>query len=307
MLDKNELPPVLVTGSSGYVGSHLTKKMATSGRAVVSLYRNRIPENSFNVFPVCSDLSSVELLAAPLRGVQTVVHLAWNGSFINAKNKKSKMNNLSALKNLLKASEEAQVERFIFLSATGASCDASSDFLSEKYLGELLTFNSKVPERIVLRSSILFGGKESSDKFINKIKEFMNFPIFYPVPKFKQNISPLFYDDLATTIYRLVEKNSGEGSFLLEISGKEGYQIEDIFKYVSKKMGVHKFPLKSFLGKPLISFTEKWKSKEGSDPSLENFLEVGSCSKLLDKKYFLSNNLNIDNFRTLKEEFSRDS
>ena len=39
-----------------------------------------------NVFPVCNDLSSVDLLAAPLRGVSTAIYLAWDNEVIKGKN-----------------------------------------------------------------------------------------------------------------------------------------------------------------------------------------------------------------------------
>ena len=59
---------IMVTGGSGFIGQELVKKLAESKKSVVSIYRHRLPDPSPYVYPVCSNLDSAELLAAPLRG-----------------------------------------------------------------------------------------------------------------------------------------------------------------------------------------------------------------------------------------------
>ncbi len=76
MEDKSK-PAVLVTGASGFIGCKLVSKIAEDCRSLVSMYRQRFPEPMENVFPVCNDLRSMELLGAPLREIDIVVHLAW--------------------------------------------------------------------------------------------------------------------------------------------------------------------------------------------------------------------------------------
>ena len=146
---------ILVTGGSGYVGTELVKYLASMGETVVSMYRHRLPEPREHVFPVCSDLASEELLAAPLRGVETVIHLAWernllgpesgNVSFGLGRND-TKTNNIRLLQNLVAAMEKANTKRIVFVSAHGAAYNAAEPFLREKYCGEICILNSKIPE-----------------------------------------------------------------------------------------------------------------------------------------------------------------
>ena len=68
---------VLITGSSGFLGSRLVRALAERKVPVVAMYYHKLPDAVTNVFPICSDMSSPELLATPLRGVDTVFHLAW--------------------------------------------------------------------------------------------------------------------------------------------------------------------------------------------------------------------------------------
>ena len=137
-------PAVLVTGGSGYLGSSVVRHLSLAGETVVSMYRHRLPEPCARVFPVCSDLSNAELLAAPLRGVHTVIHLAWDNTFTgpgcelssDPSDEKNLTKNIRTLKTLLQAMETARTKRLIFMSAMGAGRHAESGFLTKKYLGE---------------------------------------------------------------------------------------------------------------------------------------------------------------------------
>lgn len=59
---------VLITGSAGFIGHHLVRKLTQHEQDVVCMYRHRLPEPHERVMPFFSDLRSAELLAAPLRG-----------------------------------------------------------------------------------------------------------------------------------------------------------------------------------------------------------------------------------------------
>ena len=150
---------VLVTGGSGFIGKHIVKHLAEAGETVVCMYHHRLPEPMANVYPVCSDMGSSELIAAPLRGVESVIHLAWEGGFVGPTERVSwnlNSNNLPKnarlLKNLLSAMERAGTKRIVFMSAIGASRNAKTPFLQEKYLSE---FYSGI-RRILIRKRIQF-------------------------------------------------------------------------------------------------------------------------------------------------------
>lgn len=93
----------------------------------MTMYHHRLPEANKNVYPFCSDMGSVDLLSTPLRGVNVVCHLAWGGGLNGPRiQKRSEIEtgntaNLKCLQRILKASEKAEVKRFVFMSALGAS------------------------------------------------------------------------------------------------------------------------------------------------------------------------------------------
>ncbi|MFK7823790.1 MAG: SDR family oxidoreductase [Oligoflexales bacterium] len=258
---------ILVTGGSGYVGTELVKCLASKGETVVSMYRHRLPEPRDNVFPVCSDLGSEELLAAPLRGVETVIHLAWERNLLGPEQgigsldfgkSDIKTNNIKLLENLVAAMEKANTKRIVFVSAYGAAFHAGEPFLREKYCGELCILNSKIPEKIIVRPGIIYGGDEKRDRFMNTIRRVMRFPGLYPIPMIKGQLHPLHISDFIQGLISLVRRPLQEPNKILDFLGDESLRIDEIFKLIaesdnrSSKVGIG-----SFFGNFLITLFEK--------------------------------------------------
>lgn len=282
--ENNELA-TMVVGGSGFIGRHLVRKIAEGDRSVVSVYHRRLPEPLPNVYPVCSGLDSVDLLAAPLRGVETVYMLAWQETFLGSKQEiefssdiASCSSNLRMLKNLIDAMENAGTKRVIFLSALGASRRANTPFLKEKYLAEYAVLNSKIPEKLIIRSSLVYSQESYSDPFIRSILNIMRYPAIYPVPHHQKHIAPLHVDDLVDVLVRLGDLTLDPHSAILEVSGDQKYKIEDIFKMVSSRfVKGTKFQLRGNLGNSLLPMFEK-KAKDGHPmgPKIRDYLGMGS-------------------------------
>ncbi len=274
---------VLVTGGAGYVGNQLSAKLAAEHHTVVSLYRHKLPQLGENIFPVCSDLSSEELLAAPLRGIKTVVHLAWDQNFIGQtldqdQTKIPRTNNLTCLAHLLAAMEKAKTKRIIFQSVLGASRTSKDPFLREKYWGEYLCLNSNIEERVIVRGSLLFG---RHSKFTESIKNLMRIPGVYPLPKIKEELRPLHVDDLISFLTSLTKVQLNKPFSLIEISGQTPYTLDFIFKTVSEGMGKGgKIALPGVFGRLVFPFLEKdSSSKQKGLVKIGNLLNLGKAPK----------------------------
>jgi nucleoside-diphosphate-sugar epimerase len=285
-------PAVLVTGGSGFVGSHLVKHLSEKSRTVVSLYHHRIPESHTSLYPVCSDMGSPELLAAPLRGVDTVFHLAWEGGIVGPQNHTqwdpgslaTLPKNVQITRNLVAAMEKTGTKRLIFLSGVGASRHTQEPFLMEKYLAEFFILNSTIPEKIILRSSVLWGGEQKEDRFLQSIQRVMRLPI-YPVPRKGDGLSPLHIDDLCRVLYRLSTAKVSPGCHVLEVNGGDACQVEEVFKVVSERCATGgKIGLGGVLGESLLPLFERESSNGPKTPKLKHFLALGT-------------NLNVDTGR----------
>jgi NADH dehydrogenase len=291
---------VMVTGAAGFVGTKVVQTLAEQSRQVVAVYHHKLPESLDNVFPVCSDLGSPELMAAPLRGVDSVVHLAWESGLAGPKTPISVdavtggagelTPNLKMLRHLLRAMERAKTRRIVFLSAVGARPDAESAFLREKYWAEFLVLNAKIPEKAIIRSSVLWGAGGASDRFLRSIIRVMRYPV-YPLPRKDEGIAPVHVGDMASMLVAAATKDLGasgaapeaaieQNAAILDVHGGERYQLKDIFRIVSDTYVKRtRIGLGGMLGASLLNLVER----EVRDSRLGDFLALGGAGD--DKTY----------------------
>lgn len=286
---------VLVTGGSGFIGRNLVSFLAKEGKTIVSMYHKRLPEPCPDVFPVCSDLTSVDLLAAPLRGVDTVVYLAWGNNFVGPTEGvrfdpryENCSSNIRCLKNLLEAMEKAGTSRLIFLSAVGASRRARNPFLKEKYLAEVTVLNARIPEKIIVRSNIVFDPGAEQDQFINSVRSVLKLPGFYPIPRAQLPLAPIHVRDLCRSLNNLIDCEMTAHSAIVEISGQDVLKVEEIFKIVNDRFSKRtRIPLRGAIGNSLVSFVEKRLDQDrGEGPLVKDFVSIGND---LDKDMQLDN------------------
>lgn len=276
---------IMVTGGSGFIGQQVVKSLAEQGKTVVSIYHHKLPDSLDNVYPVCSDISSAELMAAPLRGVESVIHLAWEGGLagpgapvsMTPRSPAPLTRNAQTLQNLITAMERAGTRRIIFLSAMGASRRASAPYLQEKYFGESLVLNSRIPEKIVLRSNVVFGGQGGNDRFLQSIRRVMKFMI-YPVPRKQDGMAPVHVKDLADVILNAVKIPMEETASVVEVQGSENYKVSDLFKIVSENyVKKTRFALGGAIGASLLPLLERDRRAGPANPKLCHFLALASA------------------------------
>ncbi len=108
--------PVLVTGGTGFLGSHLVAQLLAAGRPVTVVSRQARPElEARGVRVVTGALHDAEVCAEAVAGVATVFHVAarvgvWGryDDFVR--------DNVVATRTLLEAAQGAGVQRFIYTS-----------------------------------------------------------------------------------------------------------------------------------------------------------------------------------------------
>ena len=169
---------VLVTGGSGFIGSHLVERLLVNGYAVTCLVRD--PRNlrwleGLEVRLVKGDCTQPESLATAVQGVSIVFHCA---GLTKAKNVRDYylVNHLGT-KNLLEACarDNPNIEKFILVSsqaAAGPSLDGRpvtegnsphpvSDYGKSKLLAEdeVLGYQNRFPV-VILRPPCVYGPRD---------------------------------------------------------------------------------------------------------------------------------------------------
>ncbi|HVB60653.1 MAG TPA: NAD(P)H-binding protein, partial [Ktedonobacteraceae bacterium] len=134
---------ILITGATGYIGSHLVARLVAQGERPRCLARSK--ERATAILPVdkidiaLGDTVRPETLADAVQGVDTIVHTA----FITADHKQSAGNsyektNVQGTANLIKAAQAAGVKRVIELSGLGTKPDKPGSYMQGRYMAEKL-------------------------------------------------------------------------------------------------------------------------------------------------------------------------
>lgn len=273
--------PLLVAGSAGFVGRQFMRKLSQEGRPALSLYHSHLPEPLSHVNPVFVDILRPEPLVPILQKVDQVLFLAWSHSFQRQwEDGKDSQNspNIQMIRNFVAAMEQAGTKRIIFLSALGASRHAESAFLREKYAAESIILNSRIPEKIILRTSLIYGKLGTQDRFLSAISQLMKVPWFYPVPRHQEKLAPISIDDLNRILLHLFDLNLDVPSHVIEIAGGESLAIEEIFRMVSQGIGKSRqIPITGSIGSALTPLFERLHSQaRKTTPSLRDLLSVGN-------------------------------
>lgn len=112
-----------VTGGTGFLGYELIRQLLEAGHHVVALSRNgALPGNlpTEHLTIVGGDLNDSAVLAEAMQGVGAVYHVAANVQMWAEKWDESERDNVLGTRHMVRAAQQAKVDRFIFTS-TGST------------------------------------------------------------------------------------------------------------------------------------------------------------------------------------------
>lgn len=113
----------LVTGGTGFVGTHVVRALLAQGRPVRCLVRSRSPRGNLeglSVDIVEGDLNDPPSLTRALSGVSTLYHVAADYRLWTRDPRELYRTNAQGTDNILKAASEARVERVVYTSSVAA-------------------------------------------------------------------------------------------------------------------------------------------------------------------------------------------
>ena len=97
-------------------------------------------------------------------------------------------------------------------------------FLREKYLSESLILNSKIPNKVIIRTGIVFGTGYGYDRFIKSILRLMQYP--GSIQSLTLKISPLHIDDVVEMLEKACSSEMDSRASVCEVSGEEEITVD---------------------------------------------------------------------------------
>jgi len=234
---------ILLTGPSGFVGSHTLPALLDAGHTVRALVRSddasaRVlarltPQQQAGVTFVKGDVTSPGSLPAAVRGADGVVHLVAIARDLNG-GKDLERINTGGTANVLAAMQAEHVTRLIHLGAMGVKDDPNLNYARTKARAEAAVAGSGL-RWTTLKPSLMWGER---DGFFNVIASLVRTsPGIVPVPAGQRSkFQPLSVDDLARVIVLAIEREDTIGK-AFDLGGPDFWTYEQMVREVLTAMG----------------------------------------------------------------------
>jgi uncharacterized protein YbjT (DUF2867 family) len=229
---------ILVTGGTGFVGSHVVNALADAGRDVRVMERKPGQWEEAGLRcrdAVQGDMTDVGSLRRAVAGCDTVVHLV---AIRQGKREEFQRIMVDGTRDLLDAAKDAGVRRFVFMSALGTT-EQTKDlvpYYGAKWDCERIVEGSGL-DHVILRPSFVFardGGILPTFRKLAKVA-----PVTPIMGAGKQRIQPIWVDDLAAYYVKAAEPD-GPVSRTFELGGPDAVTWNELWDRLKQALGVRR-------------------------------------------------------------------
>ena len=232
---------ILVTGASGYVGSHIVKRLVEAGQPVGALVRNRAWAEAegrlagLKIEWAEGDLTKPETLTHVMQGVDTVIHTV--AIAIEKGGRTYEAINYQGTVHVVDVAKAAGVKRFINLCQLGADSKLPYRFLASKGRAQEVVAASGLAWT-AFRPSVIWGPE---DEFANTFAKLVPIsPLIYPIIGDGQaKFQPVWVEDVATAVVKSLDDPATIGQDL-ELGGPEVLTIGEIEKRTLQAIGARR-------------------------------------------------------------------
>lgn len=194
---------ILLTGASGFIGTHLAAALVAAGHDVVACVR--APQRAGRCMPgivaIAADFGrdhDVAVWLPRLAGIDCVINAV--GSIRESPSQSFEALHARAPKALFAACAQAGVGRIIQISALGADDAASTPYhLSKKAADDFL--RGLDPEWVIIQPSLVYGRGGASAQLFNTLAAA---PVIPLIGDGEQRVQPVYIDDLVSLVVRCV-------------------------------------------------------------------------------------------------------
>jgi NADH dehydrogenase len=232
---------ILVTGGTGFVGTHLVNSLLRRGHSVAVLARR--PEDARNRFNrpverIRGDVLHPPSLPPAFAGRDAIIHLV---GIIHEKGDLTfDRVHREGAENVVAAARAAGVRRLLHMSAMGTSEDSPSAYGRTKAAGERAVRESGL-DWTVFRPSIVFG---PGDGFVSLLAPIVRHnPLFIPViGRGETRFQPVSVYDVARVFGDALEKPETVGRSF-EVGGPDVLTLNEIYREIATALGKRRKPL----------------------------------------------------------------
>ncbi|MEM1117639.1 MAG: NAD-dependent epimerase/dehydratase family protein [Bacteroidota bacterium] len=238
---------VLLTGASGYVGSHVLDALLARGHTVRALVRDAAERDLADregVEAVQGDVTDPASLQGVFDGTEAVVHLVGIIDEHPSTGVTFERIHVDGTRHVVEAARAAGVGRFIHMSANGARADGVSAYQTTKWAAEEIVRAAGFDHWVIFRPSTLFGdpGPENPE-FAKRLWETLvkPFPVLPVFGDGRYELQPVHVAACAEAFAQAVDRDELHGRSYC-VAGPERIAYKEVLKRLAMGGGIEPKP-----------------------------------------------------------------
>ena len=229
---------ILVTGGSGYVGGHVVRALREQDRPVRCLVRD--PRKAAKLRELGCELVEGDItdpadVRRAVEGVDVVVHLV---AIRQGKPEQFRRVMVEGTRNLLEGAKEVGTERFVHMSALGASEETKDlvPYYGAKWEMEQDVKASGLPY-VIFRPSFIFGRDGGILPTFRKLAKLT--PVTPIIGSGEQRIQPIWADDVAAHFARAIDHEPATNR-IFELGGPDVVSWNEFWQRLKRALGIRR-------------------------------------------------------------------
>jgi uncharacterized protein YbjT (DUF2867 family) len=229
---------ILVTGATGFIGPKVVHALRARDQPVRCLVRDRSAGRQLEAWGcelVEGDVTDAESLRRAVEGCDTVVHLV---SILVGKPADFERVMTRGTRDLVAASQDAGVRRFVLMSALGASEETKDlvPYYGAKWEMEQAVHASGL-EHVIFRPSFVFGADGGALQTFVRLARYA--PVTPIVGSGEQRLQPIWVEDVAAFLAESVHKEEATGR-TFELGGPDVVTWTELYDRIKRALGTRR-------------------------------------------------------------------
>ncbi|NBB93738.1 MAG: NAD-dependent epimerase/dehydratase family protein [Gammaproteobacteria bacterium] len=233
---------VLILGGSGFVGSHLTRRLGREGHEVTVATRYApgckhlwvVPQATIRQF----DPFDAERLVEELRGHDVAINLVGILNERGFGGAGFRRVHVDLVERIIEGCDEAGVPRLIQMSGLNAG-RGESHYLRTRGEGEAAVRAADRDGRVsgtILQASTIFG---EDDSFLNRFASLLRISPVLPLARPQAKFAPVFIDDVVEAFMRVLADDETAGR-TYELCGSEQWTLAGLVRWLRDQLDLRR-------------------------------------------------------------------
>jgi len=229
---------IMILGGSGFVGSHLARRLSRDGHSISIVTRHPTGAKHLAIVPKVRirhfDPYDVDRLVEELAGHEALINLV---GILNERGRNGSgfhKAHIELVETAIKACDRAGVKRIVQMSALNAG-KGESDYLRTRGGSEQRVRDSDL-NWTIFRPSTIFG---PDDSFLNRFAGLLRISPVLPLARAQTKFAPVYVGDVVEVFARALGDRAAQGK-THELCGAETLTLRQVVEWIARQRNMRR-------------------------------------------------------------------